>query len=642
MTFTRTKSAEDVFPSDSEPSAIRPAQSWNTASPALIPISEVKAKAKAKAQAGGGAAISPAGVPPKPVTPTRISPTKVPEPPRPLSAGATNSISISVKDSSNATKDFGRASLGSDGVTVCLKSYNKPEDMEVSWTCVPRLDEEGRAFTQWEMKFRPRLDPTSSSGLPSQAPPPLPAPPLSSANSNFLNYRINGHSSSSTSPFAHPPTLRQPSTTSPLSQATVDPLLSSGSLPSVERRRKSSSTSTSRSDSFSNGTSFSSESSVGPPTPASYLASSQASPTRRRKSSSISHTLATYDFGDSKPPPLPTSTTSSYFDIPVPPLSKPAHDEQISPSRTSRSSSYNPGAGANQRSRQFSIDPSVYVPRSASVPDAGVLVSAPVKSPRDNRFARCLPPANEAKVDLFSLSTTSTSNSAPSSSSSPSSFLASRNNLNGGGGSSSGRKGSFCTPPPHLSLPSSTTTIAEELSSHGPHSGSSVTSPFAPSPLGRNVVYLSDQNRTPTRPTHFNLPPCKLTTTPSPPPPPPKYQPPSSSTESSFTTATESSLSSFGIALRGGGRDGGTSEELTSLSPALSIDEDEDEEAEEEEAEEEAFGRRMARNRQGKRMMSRWSDTETEEDEELENIKRSEGLTSWGKLPDSNTTDEEA
>ena len=67
-----------------------------------------------------------------------------------------------------------------------------------------------------------------------------------------------------------------------------------------------------------------------------------------------------------------------------------------------------------------------------------------------------------------------------------------------------------------------------------------------------------------------------------------------------------------------------------------------EEPSQEEEAEEEAFGRRMARNRQGKRMMSRWSDTETEEDEELENIKRSEGLTSWGKLPDSNTTDEEA
>lgn len=646
MTFTRAKSAEDVLPSDSELPTARPAQSWNTASPALIPFSEVKAaKAKAKALSGGGGggAISPTRVPPKPVTPTRISPTKVPEPPRPLSAGATNSISISVKDSMNVSKEFGRASLGRDGVTVCLKSYNKAEDMEVSWTCVPRVDEEGRPFTQWEMKFRPRLDPTSSSGLPGQAPPPpLPAPSLSTANTNFLNYRINGSSSSSSSasPFAQPPPLRQHSTTSPLSQA-IDPLLASGSLPSVERRRKSSSTSTSRSDSFSNGTSFSSESSAGPPTPASYLASSSgASPNRRRKSSSISHTLATYDF-DNKPPPLPTSATSSYFDIPVPPSStKPSYDEQVSPSRTNRSSSYNPGAGTNQRSRQFSIDPSVYVPRSASVPDAGILVSAPVKSPRDNRFARCLPPANEAKVDLFALSTNS--NAGSSSSSSPSSFLASRNNLNnGGGGGSSGRKGSICSPPPHLSIPCSTSTIAEETS---PTSHTTVTSPFAPSPLGRsNVVYLSDQNRTPTRPTHFNLPPpplpCKLTTTPSPPPPPPKYQPPSSSTESSFTTAEESSsLSSFGIALRGGSG-GGTSEELSSLSPAFSIDaEDDDDEA----AAEEAFGRRMARNRQGKRMMSRWSDTETEEDEELENSKGREGLTSWGKLPDSNTTDEEA
>ncbi|GAA6008290.1 hypothetical protein JCM11491_004425 [Sporobolomyces phaffii] len=633
VTFTRAKSAEDVVPSDlpikhlvgrAGSEGAQPARTWNTASPALIPISEVKA-AKAKAKALDSPTKKTATTPPPRATPTR------------LPSEASQSISISVKDSGSSStqaKEFGKAALGRDGVTVCLKSYTKPEDMEVSWSCVPRVDDEGRPYTQWEMKFRPRPTTPSSSGAPpSLALPPLPCPSLPSSNSNFLNYRISATSSPAPSNF--PPSLgRTYSTTSPLSQ-TIDPLVATA-LPQFEsRRRKSSSTSTSRSDSFSNGTSFSSESSVGPPTPTSSVSGGH----RRRKSSSISHALSSYDFESSKSaPPLPVP---SYFDIPVPPTSRSAQivsppTRPESPSRTNRSSSYNAG----RTTRQFSIDQSVYVPRSASVPEAGIYVSSnppapPVKSPRDHRFARCLPPTSEAKIECAILSNSSSSPSVSATSSSAStststatsggSFLASR---------AASRKQSIAAPPPSLSIPP--TSLVDEPPTVA---ANRVTSPFAPSPLGRsNVVYSSssqsDQQRTPTRPTHFKLP--HATTT------PPGYHafslPPSSSTEASFISAHS------GRSREPSYNDPGVSEELVSHpSPCPSTDFDDDEDDDEEG---DVFGARMAQGRQAKRMMSRWSDTETEEEGTSSNLGSTSstgaaGLTSWGRIPDSNTTDEE-
>ncbi|GAA5994094.1 hypothetical protein JCM5350_006415 [Sporobolomyces pararoseus] len=649
MTFNRAKSAEDVLPSDLPvrhlPGGVQPTRTWNTASPALIPISEVKAaKAKARAQALD--------------SPTRKTGVQSTSSRTPTNRQAPESISISVKDSVQ-TREFGKAVVGKEGLTVCLRSYTKPEDMEVSWSCVSRTDEEGRPFTQWEMKFKPRSTNSSSSGgfPPLQPLPPLPAPSLASSNSSFLNYRINAPSPSPSSANYPPQIGRTCSTTSPLSQ-TIDPLAasssssSSQSVPPVEpRRRKSSSTSTtSRSDSFSNGTSFSSESSFGPPTPASSVSGSG----HRRRKSSISHTLSSHDLSEEKevPPPLPTA---SYFDIPVPPATTTSirnlqrEDHSISPSRTNRSSSYNVG----KSTRQFSIDQSVQVPRSASVPEVGIRhassssqtsVTSSQKSPtKDNRFARCLPPSGESKLDLSNLTSSS---STPLSSSSGGSFLASRQ---------SSRKQSFAAPPPSLSIPP-TQSLVEE-STHR------LTSPFTPSPLGRSsnnsISYGTtsssnssissilggggggDQNRTPTRSSHFIK--SATTTTPSPPPP----------ASTSYYTLNKDY---YGESRTGGGG-GGTSEELVSshhhsrsISPSPSPcfshsndDEDEDDDDEEEEEEDNRErNNRMIRMRQGKRMMSRWSDTETEEEEQQQ---QEVGLTSWGKLPDASsimtTTDEE-
>lgn len=78
------------------------------------------------------------------------------------------------------------------------------------------------------------------------------------------------------------------------------------------------------------------------------------------------------------------------------------------------------------------------------------------------------------------------------------------------------------------------------------------------------------------------------------------------------------------------------------MSPSFSTDdEDYDVEEEEDDEEEREEQERMGRVRQGKRMMSRWSDTETEEEAGHSQLDDSKGLTSWGRLPDSNTTDEE-
>ncbi|GAA5931146.1 uncharacterized protein JCM15063_002557 [Sporobolomyces koalae] len=615
VTFSRAKSAEDVNPSEVLKQSTR---TWNTASPALIPISEVKAaKAKANSRLQGDRTATSSPVRRLSAVSSRPSSSKpVEDLPRPSSAGSLNSIGISVKDTLNASsRDMGKASMGRNGITICLKSYNRPEDLEVSWSVVPRVDEDGKAYTQWEMKFSPRVStPTTSGPPPSQPLPPVPMSSFAStANSNFLNYRMNAPNPGSAGRIPRSTERPQPSTISP--SQPVDPLAAVPCSATVDRRRKSSSTSisTSRSDSFSTGTSFSSESSLALPTPPG-LSHTFASG-RRRKSSTPGHLhSSSHDFDSCPPLPAP-----SYFDIPVPPTSL---TESTSPSRTSRASSYNAG-----RTRQLSIDPgSTFIPRSASVPEVGLYASASVgnkvKSPaRDNRLARCLPPTSEAHVDLALLA----SDDLPHNS-----FAASR----------STRKASIA-PPATLSLPIPTT----ETGSFGLNP----TSPFTPSPLGRSFAKTvgpdSEQCRTPTK-TQFKP---KLTTTPSP-SPPPLVQPPAlqsihqvsmPASKPSVVAPTPIVVESLDPAY---GQDGSISEELSQLSPSLSIPtefnqghEDDDDDEEEEDVE---FDNRLAQLRQGHRMMSRWSDTETEEDE-VDSAKIV-GLTSWGRIPDSITTDEES
>ncbi|GAA5847081.1 hypothetical protein JCM3766R1_000607 [Sporobolomyces carnicolor] len=687
VTFTRARSAEDVVPTEqalrqfggSSTSGAPPAaapvlrageavRTWNTASPALIPISEAKA-AKAKAQA----LDSPTR---RTNATTRAAVTK-PAMTRTQDDSA-NSVKISVKSSGAGQPqlELGTAPLARDGTTVCLTSYARPDEVEVSWSCVPKIDAGGRAYTQWEMRFKPR---TSSNVAPAHALPPLPTGSISAtSNSNFLNYRINASSSPPPGASANYASSsgRAYSTTSPLSQ-TVDPLAASAAnhaipppLVADSRRRKSSSTSTSRSDSFSQGTSFSSESSSGPVTPASSIHGH-----RRRKSSSTSD-FGTFDDRKELPPPLPTKTmTPSYFDIPIPSSIPPARapaaarsqERSVSPSRQTRSSSYNIGRHASP------VDYSNQVPRSASVPEAAIRTycpiptsSASVKSPsRDNRFVRCLPPSGEAVIDLASLaastacSTGGSSGVKPLHSSSGGSFLASRKQS--------------IAPPPSLSIPPLPVGVDESPSPSGSGGGlvaNRITSPFTPSPLGRSAnnsvatatgsgvstaasssssscsLASLDHNRTPTRSTHFH--PSQVlsrgSTTPIPSPPP-----------FDATAASHYSIIEHKDASHFEG--GGTSEELVSRGPSRSLsrslspspspsfsdieafqargrgDVDEDDDEQEDDG-------RMARLRQGKRMMSRWSDTETEEDEEADG-KAQAGLTSWGRIPDSNTTTDE-
>ncbi|GAA5902961.1 uncharacterized protein JCM6883_002647 [Sporobolomyces salmoneus] len=133
------------------------------------------------------------------------------------------------------------------------------------------------------------------------------------------------------------------------------------------------------------------------------------------------------------------------------------------------------------------------------------------------------------------------------------------------------------------------------------------------------------QIRTPTRSTHFSA--SKLSTTPT-------LSPPSSA-NAATTSYYTLNKDYYDSRREGGGGRGGTSEELLSRqsrsrslspsatpSPAFSNDE---------------FDETMTYMRHGKRMMSRWSDTETEEDDESSR-RDTEGLTSWGTIPDANTT----
>ncbi|GAA6063093.1 hypothetical protein JCM10212_003291 [Sporobolomyces blumeae] len=677
---------------------------WTTASPALVPISEVKAmaRAKAQAQAQAQAQASSTLVSPVKAKPTGSIPRSISEHQdlaSPAAGSSTaNSIHVSVRPMSTpngAPTEMGQAKLGRDGVTVCLRSYASPKDLEVAWTCVPGVDDHGRSYTQWEMQFRPRSNGSSSTSaigpVATAAAGVAGGHPVPIAHSVFENYRMDAPVSQSAVQYRSSVQTPNGSTTSPFSEP-LDPLASSA-------RRKSSSTSTSttgRSDSFSRGTSISSESSVGPPSSTVTTTSSH----RRRKSS--------YDFGRQgvsklpPPPPLPSSNPVSYFDIPVlptnpshpnvAPVSAPAAAQAAhssldsrgpSPGRTARSSSYNVGPAG--RSRQFSIDPNVHVPRSASVPENGIAMhayhleqqhhslsmsasssssSSSVKSPRDHRFARCIAsstseghePLSDSPVSSEHGSSRDRSNSiqqrlgSGSSSSSTSSFLASR----------LGRKNSMMAPPAALSIP--TTTIEDHLSStshRAPPVQSSAPPPpplslnlntlssgipppppsssgFTPSPLGRTTVVRPSSssgasatgdysaNKTPTRTTHRAV---NESTTPTPSPP----------------IATDDSVQPTVYHLDFG------------VDHHVGKDDDEDEDVDDD-GEEDQVGfrgssgatstseRKMRLARHGRRMMSRWSDTETEEDDDSAASRHgpgSAGLTSWGRLPDAASTDED-
>ncbi|GAA5888878.1 hypothetical protein JCM5296_005027 [Sporobolomyces johnsonii] len=397
--FTRVASADRLDRERPRPSTV-----WTTASPALIPLSQARARANAAASTAHPAVPVPetplrrrhsrtksisAG--PKlddafsaPSTPSASPVCRPSAVSRPL--GPSNSVGISVMDPSTGSRELGRAALGSQGLTVCLRSYHKPEEMEVGWTCVPSVDEEGRAYTQWEMRFRPRAGAVSSStstpAAPSKLPvrPPTPGGSAPSASA-FRNYHMNAPPlptlpSSEDSP--HPASPKSGTSTTRLSAGM-------GGAPSVvspgDSRRKSSS-STSRSASRSHNGSISSESSLfGPPTP------------RRRKLSAASEQAAAFDLdamlADPSYPRPPLSASSSAFDL---------TNDDFSPVKIGRAASY-ACVAEHYRVRQFSVEQDAYLPRSASFAVDG---APQPKSPKHYRFA-CYIPSVADGVDFAAL-----------------------------------------------------------------------------------------------------------------------------------------------------------------------------------------------------------------------------------------------
>lgn len=53
-------------------------------------------------------------------------------------------------------RDLMTTCCDSNGISLAVRASCYPEDMEIGWVCVPGTDETGAAFTQWELRIRPR------------------------------------------------------------------------------------------------------------------------------------------------------------------------------------------------------------------------------------------------------------------------------------------------------------------------------------------------------------------------------------------------------------------------------------------------------------------------------------------------------
>ncbi|BGP43373.1 hypothetical protein JCM10449v2_007405 [Rhodotorula kratochvilovae] len=295
----------------------------------------------------------------------------------PRTLDSANSVGISVREqgASSALREVGRAAFGADGVTVSLRSYHRPEDLEVGWTCIPCVDEEGRTYTTWELRLKPR----TTSAPP--AVPPLPsavaaakdgaarARTPSTSAATFLNYRMNAPSLPSPVGWLDPSGMYPP--TSSASRESRRPSHTSPTTPTsaIPPRKLSG-----RSEASSQGGSFSSESSL-------------ATALGRKPKLSVSSIATTMT--DGHPP----------FDLEAI-LAKQSSggDDDVLPSggrhRINRSSSYAPGSDNFQRARQFSIDEEGIMARAVSF-SVGPGVAHRPKSPKHHRFACYLPPATQ-------------------------------------------------------------------------------------------------------------------------------------------------------------------------------------------------------------------------------------------------------
>ncbi|GAA5858673.1 hypothetical protein JCM8547_001415 [Rhodosporidiobolus lusitaniae] len=312
-------------------------------------------------------------------------PSAVPQPDE-----AVRAVGIRVKEGAGSEgRELGRAAFPDDGLTVSVRSYHRPDELEVGWVCIPGVDEDGRAFTTYELRLTPRSSSaqqqrrsTSGDAKTPKATHQRPRTPSTSSGSHFFNYRMNG---------PPPPPI----------SSTGAPEGGSGSPRSGSKRgvspfqdvppppaRKHSARST--------GSSFSSESSTtGPTTP------------RRGKlsnASMLSVDLPPFDLDAvlaSKHAVPPHSATSATFD----------HDEEEvlasglpSPRRRmGRAASY-ASVAEQYRARQFSIDEEgILNGRAASFSVGPGAVAVPPKSPKHHRFACYIPPVSTGGVDFEAL-----------------------------------------------------------------------------------------------------------------------------------------------------------------------------------------------------------------------------------------------
>ncbi|GAA5846722.1 hypothetical protein JCM9279_003427 [Rhodotorula babjevae] len=577
-----------------------------------------------------------------------------------------NSIGISVREgAAPAPREVARAALGADGLTVSLRSYHRPEELEVGWVCLPRIDDEGRPYTSWEIRLKPRASGAAPAVPPLQAstsslPEPLRSRTPSTSAATFLNYRMNASSTPASSNATdlsgmYPPTSAPPSAPS---SRRPSQLHSPTTPTSAAPPRKLSG----RSEASSYGGSFSSDSSY-----ATTLSGG------RRPKLSVSSIATTMTEG--LPPfDLEAIRRSCYFE---------QADVLLSgggPPRTNRSSSYAPGAEGFPRARQFSIDEEGIMGRAASF-SVGHGVAHRPKSLRQHKFGAHVPPVSQSggtefaqlaqqvkrksssahegaieghEVDITMGPTTPSPDRRlrkPSLASadglpppppmpalpqlgddggvpmSAKSFLA---------GARAGRRKQSIAPPAALVLQQPTSDGGSSVLS--PSLAKATAPPTLRSPLGGGPRRASDVfgpsgdlrtptkargARTPTRP-HASTPPPSL-----PLPSLPGSGPESPAAESEEDDHRRSVASSAGSSFVGGRAD-------------TDVDDDSEVDPEVEDVQNASIRMAQAHKPPGAlgRQMSHWS--ETDDDDELdESVGGSECQTSWCKVPDAAMTSEE-
>ncbi|KPV71922.1 uncharacterized protein RHOBADRAFT_56301 [Rhodotorula graminis WP1] len=294
-----------------------------------------------------------------------------------------NSIGISVREgAAPAPREVARAAFGADGLTVSLRSYHRPEELEVGWVCLPCVDDEGRPYTSWEIRLKPRASgaapvvPPLQSSTSSLPEPPRARTPSTSA-ATFLNYRMNA--SSSTAPaVAADPSGMYPPTSAPSAPPSRRP--SQHHSPTTPTSAAAPRKLSGRSEASSYGGSFSSDSS--------YMTTLSGGRRPKLSVSSIATTMT-----EGLPPfDLEAIQRTCYFeegDV------FRSGGSSGGPPRTNRSSSYAPGAEGFPRARQFSIDEEGIMGRAASF-SVGHGVAHRPRSLRQHRFGAYVPPVSQS------------------------------------------------------------------------------------------------------------------------------------------------------------------------------------------------------------------------------------------------------